>query len=77
MTDFFINRNYPKSIIKRAPDLVKLIPRLQILQPNCVTAAEKKTDLKSPVPPIDKSCMEHHSEKLESSAGTYGGGQTI
>ena len=41
MTDF-INRHYPKSIIKKAFDLVKLIPRQQILQPNCVTAAEDR-----------------------------------
>ena len=43
MTDFFINIHYPKTIIlRKALDLVKLIPRQQTLQPNRVTAAEER-----------------------------------
>ena len=56
MTDFFINRHYPNNIIQIAIDLVKLIPRQQILQPKPYNSCRKKTDLKSPVPTLDNPC---------------------
>ena len=40
--DVFINRHYPDNIIKQILDLIKLIPRQQMLQPNRVTAAEER-----------------------------------
>ena len=62
VTNFFINRHYHKNIIKKALDLVKLIPRQQILHFKCVTADEDRLILSLLYHPSTIHVRKNHSK---------------